>query len=248
MGADRCRRVFTSAATAAASGRTQSAEKFASYANKLAQTLSSLEPSSRFTIAYQMCKGKVGAETPFLAWYSGIRDNDRRLSEAPARLERLAAAVAEAAAGCRPPSLPHNSVIRYLILKDLAAMFEFATEQSSGRRVRTDAHVDAGQDYGPFWDFVSAVWPMIFGSTNGLRYALKFWASAREASRAISCDCKYGLAPPRMANFRVLAVWIRHLSVAEPATNRRASLDLRKLACALMRCRSPGIDRRHVLW
>jgi len=248
MGADRCRRVFTSAATAAASGRTQSAEKFASYANKLAQTLSSLEPSSRFTIAYHMCKGKVGAETPFLAWYSGIRDNDRRLSEAPARLERLAAAVAEAAAGCRPPSLPHNSVIRYLILKDLAAMFEFATEQSSGRRVRTDAHVDAGQDYGPFWDFVSAVWPMIFGSTNGLRYALKFWASAREASRAISCDCKYGLAPPRMANFRVLAVWIRHLSVAEPATNRRASLDLRKLACALMRCRSPGIDRRHVLW
>jgi hypothetical protein len=59
-------------------------EKLASYANKLAQTLSILEPSSRFTIAYHMSKGKVGAETPFLAWYSGIRDNDRRLSEAPA--------------------------------------------------------------------------------------------------------------------------------------------------------------------
>ena len=153
-------------------------EKLASGATELAQALSNLGSGSRFAVAYQLSKGGVDNESA-LANYNRIREINRRLGEAPARLDRLAAAVTETAALQGPTPLRHDSVIRNLILKDLAAIFEYATEQLSGRRVRTDAHVDAGQEYGPFWDFVSVVWPMIFGSTNGLRYAVKFWAKVQ---------------------------------------------------------------------
>ena len=154
-------------------------EKVASCANKLARALSSLGPGSRSAVAYHLSKGKVGAETA-LEWYYGIRDTDRRLGEMPARLDRLSAAVTATAVEWGSPRPRRGSAIHYLILKDLAAIFEFATEQWSGRRVHTDAHVDAGQDYGPFWHFANTIWPMVFGSTNGLSYAVKFWAKARE--------------------------------------------------------------------
>jgi len=157
-------------------------EELASCADELAQAMSSLEPGLRVAVAYHLAKGEVSSEVgteTAAAWHNRICDADRRLEEAPARLKRLAAAVTETAALWGPPRLRHRSVTRYLILKDLAAIFEFATEQWSGRRVHTDPHDDAGQDYGPFWDFASAVWPMIFGSRNGLSYAVKFWAQAR---------------------------------------------------------------------
>jgi hypothetical protein len=154
-------------------------EKLALRANELAHAMSSLEPGLRLAIAHNLSKGKVGPETPFLAWYDHIHEIDSRLAEMPARLNRLSAAATGTAVGWGSPRLRHDSAIRNLILKDLAAIFEFATEQWSARRVRTDAYPDAGQDYGPFWDFVSGVWPMIFGSTKGLKYAVKFWASAR---------------------------------------------------------------------
>ena len=153
-------------------------EKVASCANELAQALSSLGPGPRSAVAYHLSKGKVGIETA-LDWYNSIRDTDRRLGAMPARLDRLSAAVTATAVEWGPSRLRRASVIRCLILRDLAAIFEFATEQWSGRRVHTDPHDDAGQDYGPFWDFASAVWPMIFGSRNGLSYAVKFWAQAR---------------------------------------------------------------------
>jgi hypothetical protein len=153
-------------------------KKLASSANELAHALSSLARGSRFAVAYQLSKGKFGTETA-LARYNRIRKADRRLGETPATAERLAAAVTETAAIWDPLPLRHSSVIRYLILLDLAAIFEYATDQPSGRRVRTDLHVDAGEDYGPFWDFASAIWAIIFGSTRGLGYAVKFWAKAR---------------------------------------------------------------------
>ena len=164
-------------------------EKLASFADNLAQVLSSLSPGLRFAVAYQFAKGEVsnevGHETA-QAWHNRIREAYFRLGDEPARLKRLEVAVTETAAHWDPPPLRRPSVTRNLILKDLAAILEFATEQWSGRRVRTDAHVDAGQDYGPFWEFANAVWPMIFGSTNGLRYAIKFWATARAKHRELS--------------------------------------------------------------
>jgi hypothetical protein len=154
-------------------------EKLALRANELAHAMSSLKPGLRIAIAHNLSKGKVGPETPFLAWYDHIQEIDSRLAEMPARLNRLSAAATGTAVGWGSPRLRHDSAIRYLILKDLAGIFEFATEQWAGRRIRSDAYVDAGQNYGAFWDFVSAVWPMIFGSTKGLSYAVRFWADAR---------------------------------------------------------------------
>jgi len=154
-------------------------EELALRANELAKTLSKLGPGSRSGVAWHLSKGRLGAEIGPRAWCDGIREIDRRLGEAPARLEGLAAAATETAAHWGSPRLRRDSLIRNLILKDLAAIFEYATGQLPGRRVRTDEHVDAGQNYGPFWDFVSTAWPMLFGSTNGLDYAVRFWAKTR---------------------------------------------------------------------
>ena len=154
-------------------------EKLASCATELAQTLSRLGPGSRLGVAYHLSKGRVGAETGVSAWYNGVREIERRLSEAPARFEGLAGAATETAAHWDPPRVRRDTVIHNLILKDLAAVFEYATGQLPGRRIRTDAHVDAGQNYGPFWDFASTAWPVLFGSTNGLDYAVRFWAKVR---------------------------------------------------------------------
>lgn len=105
---------------------------------------------------------------------------DRRLSEEPRKLEQLAKAVAKASMFLRP--LPHRQItlIRYLVLQDLAAIYEWATSQRAGRRVRTDIGIDAGKTYGPFWDFASTAWPIIFGSARGLDNALKTWAKAKK--------------------------------------------------------------------
>ena len=73
----------------------------------------------------------------------------------------------------------HKTVVRYLVLLDLGAIFEWATRRRASRKVGTDAGTRPGQTYGPFWDFVSAAWPIIFGSSAGLNNALKFWAEGR---------------------------------------------------------------------
>lgn len=48
---------------------------------------------------------------------------------------------------------PDKKTRSYLIVRDLAAIYEAATGQKVTRRTTTDTH----KQYGPFWDFVSAV-------------------------------------------------------------------------------------------
>jgi hypothetical protein len=157
-------------------------EKLASCTNELGQVLSILSPSLRFAVAYQFAKGDVSTEVghePVQAWHNRIREAYLRFGEEPARLKRFGVAVTQTAAHWGPSPLRHSSVVHYLILQDMATIFEFATDQSPTRRIRTDAHVDSGQDYGPFWNFVSAIWLIVFGSTNRLSYAVRYWAEAQ---------------------------------------------------------------------
>jgi hypothetical protein len=153
-------------------------KRLARCASKLALALSDLEPDCRFAIASRL----LGDETHGTAdrrGYDERRQADRRLSEEPARLGRLASAATEVADGWVPLPLRHGTIVRYLILQDLAAIFEWATGGRAGRRVRSDAYDEAGQEYGPFRDFARATWPMIFGSEKGLDHAIKTWAKGR---------------------------------------------------------------------
>src|SRR5208282_2740082 len=97
-----------------------------------------------------------------------IREARRRLDDDSSKLERLATAAEGAQAICRPPKGHHGTVVRYLVFQDLAAIFEYSTNEPAERRVRGEDHPEAGKDYGPFWEFSYAAWSIIFPSHRGL--------------------------------------------------------------------------------
>lgn len=153
-------------------------DRIAKEARNLAQALSEVQRHVGIAIAGQLLVTDAGSQFNLLNHEDSSRSK-RRLDEELERLELLAKRAIEASTAFVPPPLRKSTLIRYLILLDLAAIFEWATQQSAGRRVKTDISDDAGKNYGPFWDFVSAIWPMIFGSVAGLDYALKNWAESR---------------------------------------------------------------------
>jgi hypothetical protein len=87
-----------------------------------------------------------------------------------------------------------RAVAHYLIMMDLAAIFEYLTRKRATRSVRGEDHFAYGAEYGAFWDFAQATWPAIFKSTNGLKSAMKNWAVDR---------VRYGEASPLIANMHL---------------------------------------------
>jgi len=69
---------------------------------------------------------------------------------------------------------PRNRVARRVIL-DLAAIFEYLTDTKATRQVDSVSHEESG----PFQHFAAAVWPVIFGSDDGLAAALRNWDETR---------------------------------------------------------------------
>jgi hypothetical protein len=73
------------------------------------------------------------------------------------------------------PGQPAN-VPAYLVMMDLAAIFEWLTGREATRVVdRIDKH-----ETGHFWNFAAAVWPLVFGhGRKGLSAAMKNWEALR---------------------------------------------------------------------
>jgi hypothetical protein len=69
---------------------------------------------------------------------------------------------------------PRN-IRAYLVMLDLAAIFEWLTGGKAARGVDRIDHTESG----PFWRFAGSVWPVAFGATRGLTAAMKKWAEAR---------------------------------------------------------------------
>ena len=70
------------------------------------------------------------------------------------------------------PGQPRN-VSAYLVMMDLAAVFEWLTGKKATRVVDRITNDETGS----FWDFAAAVWPLVFGNgCHGLRAAMKNWA------------------------------------------------------------------------
>jgi hypothetical protein len=73
----------------------------------------------------------------------------------------------------RSPGRPRN-IRAYLVMKDVAAIFEWLTNMKATRQVDTKSHDETG----PFWQFAAAIWPVVFGEADdGLPAAMKNWAS-----------------------------------------------------------------------
>lgn len=67
----------------------------------------------------------------------------------------------------------------YFVLSDIAGIFEWATGQKATRQVDREGK-GGKQDFGTFWEFAKAIWPLVFrNGTHGLSAAMKNWAHAR---------------------------------------------------------------------
>lgn len=154
-------------------------DKVANRARELARALSQVDRHGRFAIASRLLDMEAGSRADRLS-YEERWDAAHRLSEEPKRLDLLAKAATKASSDFVPLPARQYTLIRYLVLLDLTAIYEWATRQRAGRRVKTDIGDDAGMTYGPFWDFAAAAWPIIFGAVRGLDNALKTWATARK--------------------------------------------------------------------
>jgi hypothetical protein len=157
--------------------RSQRIVAVANRATELANALADVDRLGHFMIARRLAELETGIEVAALGT-DEIQRFARRLEEETAHLEPLAEAASREGRRILP-FLRHQTMIRFLVLQDLAAIFEYATGVRAERRVRGEDHPEAGKEYGPFWDLVSTAWPIIFGSQRGLAAALKRWAAAR---------------------------------------------------------------------
>jgi hypothetical protein len=96
-----------------------------------------------------------GASATALSWPDGIAGAELRRDEALSWLCDLVDALGEPG----PELLPDKSTRNYLIVLDLAAIFQFVTCIPPTRRTL----VESGKPYGPFFDFVSSVCESIPG-------------------------------------------------------------------------------------
>ena len=71
---------------------------------------------------------------------------------------------------------PRN-ISAYLIMLDIAAIYQWVTGSRASRRY--DPYKDHDQESGPFWRFASAIWLAIHGTRDGLSAAMKNWARYR---------------------------------------------------------------------
>src|SRR5205807_1547670 len=84
-----------------------------------------------------------------------------------------------ATAAKRPLEKPSRGQPRnipaYLMMMDIAAIFEYLTDTEPSRQVDRKTR----EEIGPFRDFAGAIWSVVFGGGDGLSAALKNWAEAR---------------------------------------------------------------------
>jgi hypothetical protein len=128
-------------------------------------------------------RGLIGLKLTMTNSPGAVASEGERFDEAsgviqrePDRLRQIAVAARGASKiWRRARGRPRNLVGNWILL-DLAEIYEWLVGQEASRRTNREEGVDTG----PFWDFASAVWPIVFGSDDGLSHGLKSWASYRK--------------------------------------------------------------------
>ena len=135
-------------------------------ADRLVAALDGLDKHDRGTLAGQIgaAEGQEIMEAIF----------DEKNHE---RLHNIRNSTADLAAAAKRPlwnpgrGRPRNSPA-YLVMMDIAAVFEYLTDTEAVRQVDRNTH----DEKGPFRDFAGAIWSVLFTSDDGLSAALKNWA------------------------------------------------------------------------
>jgi len=109
-----------------------------------------------------------------------IERASREFEATLAWLPKLAAAARDARLSCAPQKGPARNNVPYLVLLDLAEIFEWVT---SHKAPRTWFKSDPDEEPRWFHEFAAAVWPVIFGSDHGLSNAMRTWNVDRKEYR-----------------------------------------------------------------
>jgi hypothetical protein len=175
------RQHFVTEPPAARRKRSERLTRLGKLADRLLVALDGLNERDRLTLAAQI--GIAEGQSDLEAIFS--EENKRRLDES----RDFVAIVA--AGGKRPLSKPSRghprNILSYLVMMDIAAIFEYLAEIKATRQVDRHNH----DEKGPFRDFASAIWSILFASDYGLSAALKNWADGKK---------KYADRSPVMAN------------------------------------------------
>jgi hypothetical protein len=139
-------------------------------ANELRQAIDATDQRGRAWIAVEMAR-----EQGNLSDLEKVAEIEERLIQQSDFLNNLAAATTKLMEK-KPPSRGSRNIRAYLVMMDLAAIFEWLTDRKATREVDRIC----GKETGPFWDFVATVWPSVFGKgLSGLPSAIKNWAELR---------------------------------------------------------------------
>src|SRR5262249_31401370 len=104
-----------------------------------------------------------------------VTEMEERLIQESDFLNNLAAATTKLMEK-KPPSRGSPNIRAYLVMMDLAAIFEWLTERKATRQVDRIHRKETG----PFWQFRAAVWPLVFGEgVSGLPAAIRRWDELR---------------------------------------------------------------------
>jgi hypothetical protein len=157
------RQHYAAGSPASIRGRRLRLAQLGRLADRLLQALDGLDARDRLTLAAQI--GIVEGQSVFEAIPN--EENTRHLVE----WRDFVATLADA---CRRPlSKPRRGQPRnrlaYLVMMDVAAIFEYLTETEATRQVDRDTN----EETGPFRDFAGAIWSILFTSDEGLSAALK---------------------------------------------------------------------------
>jgi hypothetical protein len=174
---------FMRESSAAQRQRRERLTRLGNIADRLLEALEGLDKRDRWTLAAQIGAAE-GQDIQDITVAIFNEENEKRLNYTRNLIAKLAA-------GAKQPLLkrgrgqPRN-VVAYLVMMDIAAIFEYLTGIKATREV--DRYT--GEEKGPFRDFAGAIWSLVFLSNDGLSAALKNWA----------CGTKYGELSPLIVN------------------------------------------------
>jgi hypothetical protein len=154
--------------------------KIGKRANELRQALEAIDQRGMSWIAQEI--GREEGSPPFTVSHERFAEMKERLREEGEFLLKLATATPRLTEEIKKEiehlgrKRPRN-IRAYLVMKDLAAIFEWLTDGKATRVVSRTDYTETG----PFWRFAESVWQVAFGTTRGLKFAMKNWAEARKS-------------------------------------------------------------------
>ena len=154
--------------------RRKKVEVFEKYARALLQAFDALDDAGLRRIAYRIATN----ETPIVTQteFTTAKQELDALHDFLTRLASVEPHASQKSKGGR-----QRNYIAYVVILDIAAIFEWITKTEATREV------DRGGkgDIGPFWKFAEAIWPLVFGRGKyGLSSAIKNWAGVKSGEKS----------------------------------------------------------------